>query len=349
METVIVEAQRLAAACAAILQHEGVPAADAALVADSLVEADLKGTHSHGVLRLPRYVKELRSRVTNPAPRVCTEVEGESFARVDGDGGLGPLVGRYAMELCLAKAARTGTATVTARRSRHFGAAGYYAAMALPRDMIGIAMTVASPRLAPTGGIRPLFGNNPVAVAIPGDHGFPMVVDFAVGRTGAGRLELAAVNGEAIPPGLARDLNGNETTDPKVALNGAIIPIGEHKGYGMALVIEVLAGVLAGAPYFGVERDSVSDHMRDHGIGHCFMAIDPGRFMPTPAFKQAVAAMVATIGATPCLTDVTEVLVPGQLEARRLAERRRDGIPLSLPTATAVASLAGAAGASLTW
>ncbi|MFA6111442.1 MAG: Ldh family oxidoreductase [Candidatus Latescibacterota bacterium] len=349
MDTVVVDAEELTAACAAILQHEEVPAEAARAVAVSLVDADLKGTHSHGVLRLPRYVKELRSRVTNPAPLIRTEAEGEAFARVDGDGGLGPLVGRYAMTLCLEKAKRAGSATVTARRSRHFGAAGFYAAMALPHDLIGISMTVASPRLAPTGGTQPLFGNNPLAVAVPGDQGFPLVADFAVGRTGAGRLELAAANGESIPPGLARDLGGNPTTDPKVGLTGTIIPIGEHKGYGLTLVIEVLAGLLAGAPYFGVERAQVSEHMRDRGIGHCFMAIDPSRFLPIAAFKQAVATMVARTKGSPRLPGVEEVLIPGELEARRLAERRRNGIPLSATTAESMASLAAAAGFALRW
>jgi LDH2 family malate/lactate/ureidoglycolate dehydrogenase len=344
MTTVFLEARQLTAFCSAILQHLEIPEEDAAVVARSLVEADLRGIHSHGVLRLGRYVKELRHQVTNPHPRIGILAEGPAYARVDGDGGLGPLVGSFAMRICIAKAQVSGSAVVTACRSRHFGAAGFYSLMALERDLIGIAMTVASPRLAPTGGTQPLFGNNPIAMAVPGDQSFPLLVDFAVGRTGAGRLELAAASGESIPEGLARDLEGNPTTDPKVALQGGIIPIGEHKGYGLALLIEVLAGLLAGAPYFGIERAQVEEHMHARGIGHFFMAIDPGRFMPLDQFKTAVAGMIERIKTSPRATGVGEILVHGELEDRRYRERLLNGIPMAPSTVAALQRLARESG-----
>jgi len=293
MTEIVVPAAELTALASGILRSCGVPPPDAEFVARSLVEADLRGVPSHGVLRLPRYARELREQVTNPQPRLRVLDEGPAYALVDGDGGLGPLVGRYAMQVAMAKARESGVAVATARRSRHFGAAGYYALMAVAEDMIGMAMTVASPRLAPTGGREPLFGNNPLSLAVPGDQEFPLVVDFAAGRTGAGRLELAAASGTPIPEGLARDLEGNLTTDPAVGLKGTIVPIGEHKGYGLTLLIELLAGLLGGAPYFGVGRAELDAHVRTVGIGHFFMVIDPSRFMPLPAFKAAVAAMAA--------------------------------------------------------
>lgn len=340
METIVIDARQLRAVCAGILQHQGVPAADADFVAHTLVEADLRGIHSHGVLRLGRYVRELRAEITNVQPRIRTLEEGPAYARVDGDGGLGPLVGRCAMRLCIAKAQEVGSATVTACRSRHFGTAGFYALLALEHDLIGISMTVASPRLAPTGGIQPLFGNNPIAVAAPGDQDFPLLVDFAAGITGAGRLELAAANGQTIPLGLARDLDGNPTTDPNVGLKGSIVPIGEHKGYGLTLLIEILAGLLGGAPYFGVAREQVGEHMRNRGIGHFFMAIDPGRFMPLAQFKTAVASMVASIKNSPRTADVEEIFVPGEPEARCQRERLQNGIPMAASTVEALRNLA---------
>ncbi|MEW6754020.1 MAG: Ldh family oxidoreductase [Candidatus Latescibacterota bacterium] len=345
MSNPCIPAQRLVEACAAILQHEGVPRQDAHFVATSLVEADLRGIHSHGVLRLPRYVRELREGTTNPRPRLAVVEEGPAYARVEGDGSLGPLAGRLAMRTCLAKAALAGSAVATACGSRHFGAAGFYALMALERDFIGMAMTVASPRLAPTGGTQPLFGNNPISLAVPGDQGFPLLADFAVGRTGAGRLELAAANGEPIPEGLARDLQGNPTTDPRVALKGSIVPIGEHKGYCLALVIEVLAGLLAGAPFFGVPREEVAAHTRRRGIGHFFLAIDPSRFMPIGVFKAAVADMARRIKESPRAPGAAEILVPGELEARLAAERRRTGIPLAASTVESIGALARQCGA----
>ena len=346
MTTISIDADRLTRVCAALLEQRQVPPEEAVFVARTLVEADLRGIHSHGVLRLPRYLRELDEGITNPRPQMRIADEGPAYARVDGDGGLGPLVGRFAMETCLSKAEEAGTATVTACRSRHFGAAGFYALLALERDFIGLAMTVASPRLAPTGGTRPLFGNNPIAMAVPGDQDFPLLIDFAAGRTGAGRLELAAASGEPIPEGLARDLDGRPTTDPEVGLRGSIVPIGEHKGYGLTLLIEILAGLLGGAPYFGVERSRIADHMRDKGIGHFFMAVDPARFMPLPRFKASIARMVESIKNSPRGQGVEEIFVPGELEARRFCERLRRGIPLASSTVERLRALARRQGVS---
>ena len=347
MSTSVVVADELKAACHRILQHEGVPAADALFVADTLVEADLRGIHSHGSMRLGRYVRELRGGITNPQPKIGIVDEGPAFARVHGDGALGQLVGRYAMTVCMDKAEETGSATVTAGQSRHFGAAGTFASMALDRDFVGIAMTVASPRLAPTGGKKPLFGNNPIAVAIPGVCGFPLVLDIAVGSLAAGKLELAAANGMPIPSGVARDIDGRPTTDAALALEGSIAPIGDHKGYGLTLVIEVLAGLLAGSPYFGVDREHVGQHVRERGIGHFFMAIDPGRFMPIDQFKKAVDGMVERVKASPRLPGVEEIFLPGEIDERRRRERLEHGVPLAASTVEMLRELASRCGARI--
>jgi LDH2 family malate/lactate/ureidoglycolate dehydrogenase len=347
MTTALIAAPRLQAACSRILQHAAVPPADADFAALSLAEADLRGIHSHGSMRLGRYARELREGITNPDPQLRILEEGPAFARIDGDGGLGQLVGRRAMEVCIAKARQAGSAAVTACRSRHFGAAGFFALMALEQDLIGVAMTVASPRLAPTGGTLPLFGNNPLAMAVPGDGEFPLLVDFATGSIAAGNLELAAASNTPIPPGVARDLEGRTTTDPRVALQGTIVPIAEHKGYGLTLLIEVLAGLLGGSPYFGVEKKQVDAHVRDKGIGHFFMAIDPSRFMPLPRFKEAVGQMVARTKASPRMPGVGEIFLPGELEARRRQERLRDGIPLAASTVEMLRRLGRECGAEL--
>lgn len=347
MTSVVIEASRLEAACSRILQHATIPPADADFVALSLVEADLRGIHSHGSARLGRYVRELREGISNPRPQIQQLAEGPSYARIDGDGGLGQLVGRRSMEVCIAKAGQVGSATVTACRSRHFGAAGFFALMALERNLIGVAMTVASPRLAPTGGIQPLFGNNPLAVAIPGNRAFPLLVDFATGSIAAGNLELAAASGHAIPAGVARDPEGNPTTDPVRALQGTIIPIAEHKGYGLTLLIEVLAGLLSGSPYFGVEKGRVDEHVRDTGIGHFFMVLDPARFLPLAQFEDAVARMVLQTRASPRRPDVAEILLPGEREARLREERLRQGVPLPAATVETLRKLGRPCGVEL--
>ena len=216
--------------------------------------------------------------------------------------------------------------------------------MALEADLIGLVMTVASPRLTPTGGMEPLFGNHPIAMAVPGDQEFPLVIDTAMGSIAAGKLQLAAASGDPIPPGLARDLEGMPTTDPAVALTGSIVPIGEHKGYGLTLLVEILAGLLGGAPYFGVKREDVAEHMRDRGIGHFFMAIDPARFMSVSAFRQTVAEMARGIKASEKLPGVEEILVPGEMEERLRKERLSLGIPLAGTTVDALRELAGECG-----
>lgn len=344
MDSQLISTQSLTQVCQRILQHQGVPSDDALYVAETLVDADLRGIHSHGTLRLARYVRELRDGITNPRPHITVLDEGAAFARVDGDGGMGQLVGRRAMGVCITKAQTAGTATVTACRSRHFGTAGAYAGMALEVDLIGLAMTVASPRLTPTGGAEPLFGNHPIAMAVPGDQDFPLIIDAAMGSIAAGKLQLAAASGTPIPAGLARNLDGTPTTDPQAALTGSIVPIGEHKGYGLTLLVEILAGLLGGAPYFGVKREEVGEHMRDKGIGHFFMAIDPSRFMSASAFREAVAHMSHGIKASTRMPGVQEILVPGEMEERLRRERLRLGIPLAVSTVDALRELADECG-----
>jgi LDH2 family malate/lactate/ureidoglycolate dehydrogenase len=344
-KTSYVKAEDLTRVCKDILVCASVPCEDAQFVAETLVEADLRGINSHGVLRLGRYIRELDCGVTNPNPDIKLLNESPATGKIDGDGGLGPIVGKVAMETCIQKATEAGSATVTAFRSRHFGAAGYYARMAQEVDLIGISMTVASPRLAPTGGKIPLFGNNPIALSVPGNQHFPLVIDFASGKIAAGRLELAASKGEKIPDDVARDLTGNKTTDPKIALEGTIIPIAEHKGYALTLFIEILAGLLAGAPYFGIDRSGVDSHMRERGIGHFFMAIDPCRFMPLPEFKAAITSMIETIKESPRMPGTEEILLPGEIEFRNRESALASGIPLADATIKKIKSWAQNCGA----
>ena len=326
--------------CAQVLAHCRVPREDAEFVARTLVESDLRGIHSHGSMRLGRYVRELESGLTNPSPSIRTTADGPAWARIDGDGALGQLVGRHALSVCIDKARASGSATVTACRSRHFGAAGTYCLMALKRDMIAISMTVSSPRLAPTGGTRPLFGTNPIAMGVPGDQDFPLVIDLAMSSISAGNLELAAAAGESLPKGVARDLEGRPTTDPQSALGGTIVPIGEHKGYALTLLIELLAGLLGGAPYFGIDRAAVPRHTGEKGIGHSFICIDPARFMPMPQFRKQVAEMVTAIKRSPHMPGVDEIHVPGELEEKRRRDRHERGIPLAASTISLLQDLA---------
>lgn len=335
----LIPPEHLTELCAQVLSHYGVPRTDADFVARSLVESDLRGIHSHGSMRLGRYAKELDAGLTSPDANIVTIEKGPACASIDGNGALGQLVARQALSVGIEKARSAGTASVTCCQSRHFGAAGNYCLMALEENIMAMSMTVSSPRIAPTGGIQAMFGTNPIALGVPGNHDFPLVIDLAMSSVAAGNIELAARAGDVLPKGVARDMAGAPTTDPQEALDGTIVPIGEHKGYALTMLIEILAGLLASSPYFGVSRENVSQHVEEKGIGHFFLCIDPTQFIPLEVFKSQVTEMVNAIKVSPRLPGVKEIFVPGELEEKRRRHRLKHGIPLAESTRSILNSL----------
>jgi LDH2 family malate/lactate/ureidoglycolate dehydrogenase len=343
-EAVRIPAARLEQFCRRVLAAAGVRAADAETIADALVAADLRGTQSHGVNLLARYTRGFLGGGLNPAP-ACTIVrEHGATAVMDGDNGLGHVVGVDAMRLALARARRHGVGVVAARNSNHFGAAAYFAMMAPPHGMIGFATTNGPAVMAPWGGRTATLCNNPISYAIPTWAGEPpIVLDMATSVVARGRVRLAAQRGERIPRGWAVGPDGDDTEDGADAIRGALLPVGGPKGSGLALVSEALAGVLPAATLtVDVARSVHLDGRayQSQRIGHLMMAIDIAAFVPLDEFEDRMRHLVAGIRATPAASGVERILLPGEPELTRRADNLVHGIPLASPTLAQLDDLA---------
>jgi LDH2 family malate/lactate/ureidoglycolate dehydrogenase len=313
--------------CAAAFERVGVPAEDAALVADTLVEADLRGVHSHGVWWLITYTQRLRHGGLNPRPDIRVVRETPAMALLDADRGMGQVGGIAAMRCAIQKARATGVGVAAVRNSNHFGAAAYYALMAVPEGQIGFAVSDAEPTMAPWGGAKAVVGNNPMAYAIPTGDDFSIVLDMAQSVVAWGKIFLAAQRGENIPPTWALNTSGEPTEDPHEAMAGLLLPVGGYKGYGLALVMEILSSVLVGAT-FGLDMPPMADAAATQDTGHFFLALDIDHFMPLATFKQRMANLIAEHRGVPRAPGVDRIYLPGEIEHLKRTQRLGSGIPL---------------------
>lgn len=325
-----VPADRLRAFAGAVLQSAGVPAADAAIVAETLVEADLRGVHSHGVMLLSLYVKRLQAGLVRAQAEMATVAEGPAFAVVDAHNSLGQVAGVRAMDLAIRKARESGVGVVGVAHSTHFGAAAYYALRATAQNMIGVAITNTLPLMPPVGGAQPIVGNNPVAYAIPARRFPPVVLDIATSVVARGKIRAAMGRGDRIPLGWGTDRRGVPTDRPEeVMAGGMLLPAGGHKGFGLAMIFDLLCGPLTGASWSaGTAGLALPEHARPQDIGHMFHAFDVGRFRPLRAFEDEVDRYIDTVHAAPRAPGVDRLYVPGEIECETAEVRRRDGIPL---------------------
>ena len=318
--------------CSALLQKVKIPPKDADLIAESLVQANLRGVDSHGVARMAIYIERLNKKLVNPRPRIAILQETPAMALVDGDNGSGQVVAKMAMELAVGKAKESGVSLVGIRNSTHFGAAAFFSMMALDKDMIGIALANSYATVAPWGGRIPYFGTNPLSVAVPAGRELPVVLDMATSVAAWGKIILAAQKGEPIPMGWAIDSNGEITTDATKALHGALIPFGGAKGSGISLIIDVLVGLLTGANYGPYVGDLYKNLAHPQNVGQMMGAIDIGRFSDINEFKNRMDTMIREIKLLPRAKGVSEILLPGEPEIRNQQRREREGI--SLPPTT---------------
>src|SRR5215216_4320308 len=280
MATRTIEVADLRAKVAGIFGRLDVPTEDAEIVADHLVEADLRGVHSHGVIRVPTYAQGIRAGKINPRPKIEIVEDNGGQVVMDGDNGLGQLTAFRANELGIQRGKEHGIGAVALRRSTHCGAMAYYAIRARQHDLIGLAITNAGMNMTPTGGSAKIVGNNPFAMAVPTTREWPMVLDMATSVVAGGKLDVARSKGEKIPLGWARDADGNPTDDPARAREGSLEPLGGPKGYGMAVMLDVLAGVLSGGRFGGMLGVAPGES----GMGQFFLTIDVTRFMPMDQF-----------------------------------------------------------------
>lgn len=322
-EVISLKPASLKATVASIFVDRGVPSDDAAVVADSLVDADLRGVSSHGVVRVRTYVAGIQNGSINPRPNVQIAVDEGARALVDGDDGMGQVAAQYAMRAAIERAQQHGIGAVGLQRSRHCGAMAYWAIQALAADCIGFATTNAGLNMAPTGGLDKIVGNNPLAIAVPTNRPWPMVLDMATSVVAGGKLDVAAIRGQKIPPGWATDLEGRPTDDPVVARKGLLLPVGGPKGYGLALMLDVLAGVLTGARFGG--------GLGPTGSGQFFLALKIDGFMPIDAFKSRMDLVIDQIHASRLAPGSERIFVPGEIEYEMSQRRVRAGIPLEVP------------------
>ena len=323
-------AARLMQLVSAILETVQVPPSEAQILADTLVEADLRGVHSHGVMRLPIYVRRIQSGLVLPEARTTITVDGPAFAQIDAHNSLGQIASVRAMDLAVEKARASGVGAVGVAHSTHFGAAAYYAMRAVAHQMIGIAITNTLPLMPAVGGAARVVGNNPIAYAIPAGQERPIVLDIATSVVAAGKLQRAKGRGERIPLGWGVDRIGVPTDRPEEVMDGGmLLPVGDHKGFGLAMVFDLLCGPLTGAGWFtGVTGLALPEYPRPQNTGHLFMALDVAQFRPLDAFLAEVDRAIATVHATPRAPGVDRIYVPGEIEFETAEARRRDGIPL---------------------
>ncbi len=318
----------------------GLPAVDADTVADSLVTADLRGTHSHGVIRLPFLVDRVVQGGAKPEPDIRVQSEAPATALLDGDCALGAVTATRAMALAIDKARSQGIGCVTARNSDFIGTCAHYAMMALPHDMLGICWTNGFPGMAPWGGRSNTIGNNPIAFAAPSGSQGPIVLDMALSVAAGGKVRLAAKNQQRIPRDWLVDKDGAATDDPTALTDGgALLPMG-YKGFGMAVFGEILCGALSDARMLGEIPAWFRDTADTVGNGHLHIAIDIARFVDPAQFRARVDAMVTLLKATPLMPGVQEILMPGERAWRAQQQQQRDGIPLPRAVAADLQALA---------
>ncbi len=334
-------AERLRRFVAGAFERVGMPAADAAVVAKLMVEADLQGADGHGIFRLPQYVRRIRAGGVNLKPSIRVERERAGMALVQGDNAQGHLVMKYAAELAIRKAKSAGSAWVGVRGGNHAGPASLYAKMALPEGMIGVYFAVGNANhLPPWGGIDLLLSTNPLAVAIPALEEPPIVLDMATTVAAFGKVKTKAQRGEAMPEGWMVDAEGRPLTDPKRMHEGFLLPIGGYKGYGLALVIGLLAGTLNGAAMGRAVVDFNADDSTPTNTGQAFLALDLAAFGEPDDFRRSVDSLVREMRCSRRMKGVDRIWLPGEQSHARHAERTKAGVPMPAPLLESLDKLA---------
>jgi len=332
----------------ALFQACRIPAGDADRVAECLVAADLRGISSHGVGRVPIYLDRLRKGLVNPAPAMKVDRALTVAARVDGDNGLGFLVGTRAMDEAVAIARAHGLGFVLAHHSNHFGMAASYLMQAVEAGLAAFVFTNASPAMPIWGGRTPFLGTSPFAFGAPAGPDRPAVVlDMAMSVVARGKVRRAMQRGEPIPLGWALDAEGRPTTDAKAGYEGVVLPLGGVKGSGLSLMMEILAGVMSGAAFGGEVRNQYLDLDAPQNVGHCFIAIRPDLFMPMAEYETRMAALSHRAKAGERAEGVDEILLPGEPEHRAALGREAGGIPLDAQELAQLVAEADASGVAV--
>jgi len=343
MTGITVPVDRLTDFGAAVLTANGVPDDDARLVAHSLVTADAWGHPSHGMLRLDWYVARLRSGAMRADTRTELLVDGGAVAVLDGNDGIGQIVTDRACSIAVERAREHGIGLVAVRFSNHFGTAAYWTRRIAAEGCVGILTTNGSPAMAPWGGREKTVGANPWSIATPGGSHGPVVLDIANTGVARGKIYAALQRGERIPDTWAIDDVGAPTTDPRAAIEGILLPMAGHKGYGISFMMDVLSGVLTGSAF---ATDVAGPYVPDRrsGCGHLVIAIDIERILGRDEFDRRIDGLIELTKGVPLAAGATEVFYPGEIESRAEERGRREGVHLPEKTVAELRALAEAAG-----
>lgn len=325
--------------CAAVFQRAGVPAEHAEVVADSLIQADLRGVESHGVVRTAIYLKRVEAGKMDPTSEIRIINDTGATVLLDGSNNFGAVIGTKALDIAMNRAKQHGVGITAVRGSNHFGTGAFYALKAVQQDQVLLVMSNASQTMPPTGGVRPFIGTNPLAVGAPAGEELPFILDMATSVVARGKIIVAAQKGEAIPLGWAIDKDGNPTTDANAALAGSVLPVGGPKGYAISMFIDILSGVLTGAGYGKYVNNMYENWEEPQNVGHFFIALDIEKFIPVSYFKSRMDDYIRSLKAEPRAADVKEILIPGELEYRQTEKRKAEGIELPLKVVEELAEI----------
>ena len=309
-----------------IFEAAGVPAEHAAAVTGNLIAADMCGLPSHGLMRVKPYLQRIRAGLTDPRPVISHRQVGESLFQVDAGGALGQVAAEHALALCMDRAGKSGAAAAAVSHMNHLGMAGFYTRKAAQAGFLAFLCTNASPTMAPFGGLDCLLGTNPFSLSFDaGRHGV-FTLDIATTAAARGKVRMYEKEGKPLPPGWALDDRGNDTTDPAKALEGSMLPMGAHKGYGLSMIVDVLSALLSGAD-LSYEAESMFQAGRPANTG-CYMSlVDISRFVSRDEFLRRCEAWMDAVKSSRLRPGFSEILLPGEIEDRRLAEAR-DRVPL---------------------
>lgn len=311
-----------------IIQDVGCNADHAAEMAECLVQTNLWGIDSHGVIRIPEYLERFRSGAMNPRPEIRTLRSDGGLEVLDADNSAGFLAGRAAMSRAIELAGQHAIAGAGIINSNHCGATALYARMAVEQGMVGIAMTNVAPNMVMPGVITPITGNNPIAVAIPTFGEFPFALDISLSAVAGGKLLVAAKKGEKIPLGWATDKQGRPTTDAQAGFGGYLLPMGAHKGFGLSLMVDILCGVITGGSFQNQLKSMYRYPGDPSNTAHLMMVMNPLSLMDQNQLKSRMHEFFENVKQTPVDGEGGELLLPGEIEYRTECERRRNGIPL---------------------
>lgn len=312
--------------CKSVLTASGVDPWCAQVVANMLLDAELSGVSTHGVSRMAIYLERMDKGLVSRRNNIQILKEGPSSLVIDAGNTLGAPSAQFAMETCIRKAAKTGCCFATVKNSNHFGTAAFYTKMASEKGMIGFCCTNLTGKIAPYGAAEPFMGTNPISVAAPSND-LPVVLDMTPSVVALGKLILAQKLGQKIPLGWALDQAGNPTTDPAEGRKGSLIPIGGPKGSGMAIIVDILSGILSGAGY-GPHLHDLYEFDAPQGVGHFMGAIDIAHFIDLHTFKNTLSTMIREIKELQVAPGFEEIRLPGERSLTLMQKNRREGIEL---------------------